>query len=126
MRITTQQQDKINVEQKFKEIDDNWSPRIVAQMNNYEFKIAKIKGDFIWHSHRDTDETFIVLDGNMTIKFRDKEVLLQKGEMFVVPAGKEHKPSAKGECKIMIVEPKGVQNTGEIKNHLTSENGIWV
>ena len=121
-----QKQAKINFDQKFKEIDDYWSPRIVAQMNNYEFKIVKIKGDFIWHKHRDTDETFIVLDGSMTIKFRDKEVFLQKGEMFVVPAGKEHKPSAKGECKIMIVEPKGVQNTGEVKNHLTSENGIWV
>ena len=121
-----QKQAKINFDQKFKEIDDYWSPRIVAQMNNYEFKIVKIKGDFIWHTHRDTDETFIVLDGNMTIEFRDKEVFLQKGEMFVVPAGKEHKPSAKGECKIMIVEPEGVQNTGEIKNHLTSENGVWV
>ena len=121
-----QKQAKINFDQKFKEIDDYWSPRIVAQMNNYEFKIVKIKGDFIWHTHRDTDETFIVLDGNMMIKFRDKEVFLQKGEMFVVPAGKEHKPSAKGECKIMIVEPKGVQNTGEVKNHLTSENGVWV
>ena len=121
-----QKQAKINFDQKFKEIDDYWSPRIVAKMNNYEFKIVKIKGDFIWHTHRDTDETFIVLDGNMMIKFRDKEVFLQKGEMFVVPAGKEHKPSAKGECKIMIVEPEGVQNTGEIKNHLTSENGVWV
>lgn len=121
-----QKQAKINFDQKFKEIDDYWSPKIVAQMNNYEFKIAKIKGDFIWHSHRDTDETFIVLDGNMAIKFRDSEVFLQKGEMFVVPAGVEHKPSAEGECKIMIVEPKGVRNTGEIKNHLTSENGIWV
>jgi mannose-6-phosphate isomerase-like protein (cupin superfamily) len=113
-----QKQAKINFDQKFKEIDDYWSPRIVAQMNNYEFKIAK--------THRDTDETFIVLDGNMTIKFRDKEVFLQKGEMFVVPSGAEHKPSAKGECKILIVEPKGVRNTGEIENHLTSENGIWV
>ena len=121
-----QKQAKINFDQKFKEIDDYWSPRIVAQMNNYEFKIARIKGDFIWHTHRDTDETFIVLDGNMTIKFRDSEVFLQKGEMFVVPAGVEHKPSAEVECKIMIVEPKGVQNTGEIKNNLTSENGIWV
>ena len=121
-----QKQAKINFDQKFKEIDDYWSPRIVAKMNNYEFKIVKIKGDFIWHTHRDTDETFIVLDGNMTIEFRDKEVFLQKGEMFVVPAGKEHKPSAKGECKILIVEPEGVQNTGEIKNHLTSENGVWV
>lgn len=121
-----QKQAKINFDQKFKEIDDYWSPRIVAQMNNYEFKIVKIKGDFIWHAHRDTDETFIVLDGNMMIKFRDKEVFLQKGEMFVVPAGKEHKPSAKGECKIMIVEPKGVRNTGEVKSHLTSENDIWV
>jgi len=121
-----QKQAKINFDQKFKEIDDYWSPRIVAQMNNYEFKIAKIKGDFIWHTHRDTDETFIVLDGNMTIKFRDKEVFLQKGEMFVVPAGVEHKPEAKGECKILIVEPKGIRNTGEVKNHFTSENGIWV
>ena len=121
-----QKQAKINFDQKFKEVHDYWSPRIVAKMNNYEFKIVKIKGDFIWHTHRDTDETFIVLDGNMTIKFRDKEVFLQKGEMFVVPAGKEHKPSAKGECKILILEPEGVQNTGEIKNNLTSENGIWV
>ena len=79
-----QKQAKINFDQKFKEIDDYWSPRIVAQMNNYEFKIVKIKGDFIWHTHRDTDETFIVLDGNMTIKFRDSQVFFQKGEIISI------------------------------------------
>src|SRR5207237_3221483 len=97
----------INFAEKFSKFSDHWSPKIVAQMNDYHFKLVKIQGEFVWHSHADTDEVFIVLDGELTIQFRDGEVVLGAGEMFVVPKGVEHKPSAARECKIMLVEPAG-------------------
>tara|TARA_Y100000766_G_C18677514_1_gene493082 strand:- start:264 stop:575 length:312 start_codon:yes stop_codon:yes gene_type:complete len=98
--------DKINLKEKFSQFTKHWSPRVVAEMNDYQFKIAKIKGEFVWHDHKDTDETFIVMEGEMSIKFRDGEVKLSEGEMFVVPRGLEHKPYAEKECKILVVEPR--------------------
>ena len=95
-------------------------------MNDYQFKIAKIKGEFVWHSHKDSDETFIVIDGEMLIKFKDGEVKLSKGEMFVVPKGVEHQPCAKKECKILVVEPIGVINTGDAGGKLTMTEDIWI
>tara|TARA_B100001142_G_C14306015_1_gene644782 strand:+ start:528 stop:893 length:366 start_codon:yes stop_codon:yes gene_type:complete len=117
---------KINFNQKYLEFSETWSPRVIAEMNNYQFKLVKIIDDFIWHSHDDTDETFIVIDGEMIIEFRDKEIKLQKGEMCVVPMGVEHRPRAASECKILVIEPKGVVNTGEVKSELTSENDLWI
>jgi len=87
---------------------------------------VKIKGEFVWHSHAETDEVFIVLDGKMTIYFRDNNVELSAGEMFVVPKGTEHKPFARDECHIMLVEPCGVINTGEAGGNLTAQNDIWI
>ena len=95
-------------------------------MNDYQLKLVKVEGEFVWHAHKDTDETFIVLDGELTIEFRDKSVTLTKGEMIVVPKGVEHKPAAQNECQIMIIEPKGVTNTGDSGGALTAENDVWI
>jgi mannose-6-phosphate isomerase-like protein (cupin superfamily) len=95
-------------------------------MNDYQFKLAKVEGEFVWHSHDDTDETFIVIDGELTIEFRDRHVVLKKGEMVVVPRGVEHKPSAENECQIMLIEPKGVVNTGDSGGELTAANDVWI
>lgn len=86
----------------------------------------KILGDFVWHDHKNTDEVFIVLEGEMEIEFRDGKVTLSKGEMYVVPKGVEHKPYAEKECHIMLVEPRGVVNTGETSSDLTAENDVWI
>ncbi len=116
----------INLAEKFAKFSDRWSPKIVARMNDYEFKLVKLEGEFVWHSHADTDEVFIVLDGEMTIHLRDHDVRLAAGEMFVVPKGVEHKPSAKAECRVMLVEPAGTLNTGDVVNDKTAAQGVWV
>ena len=97
----------INLRQKLSLFDEQWTPKVVAQMNDYQFKVVKLKGDFIWHDHKDTDETFIVIDGSLRIDFRDGAVTLRAGEMFVVPKGVEHKPYAEGEVKLLLIEPRG-------------------
>lgn len=117
---------KINLKDKFSKFTKRWAPRVIAEMNNYQFKVAKIKGEFVWHDHKDTDETFIVIEGEMSIKFRDGEVKLTKGEMLVVPKGVEHKPCADEECKILVVEPRGVINTGEAGGEFTMTEDIWI
>ena len=116
----------INIQEKLAKISDHWSPKIIAQMNDYHFKLVKFQGDFVWHSHSDTDEVFITLDGDMTIEFRDGKVDLKPGEMFVVPKGVDHKPIAAKECKIMLVEPAGTINTGDAGGELTSEENVWI
>jgi mannose-6-phosphate isomerase-like protein (cupin superfamily) len=116
----------INFAAKFARFSEHWSPKIVAQMNDYHFKLVRIQGEFVWHSHADTDEVFIVLDGQMTIHFRDGEVLLRSGEMFVIPKGVEHKPFTNQECKIMLVERGGTINTGDVQSDLTAKDGVWV
>tara|TARA_A100000164_G_C21853395_1_gene746199 strand:- start:14 stop:340 length:327 start_codon:yes stop_codon:yes gene_type:complete len=105
---------------------EKWSPKVIAEMNDYQFKLVKIEGEFIWHDHSETDEVFIVLEGKMKIEFEDKNVELNEGEMYVVPKGVRHKPSAENECKIMLVEPKGVINTGEAESNLRAPNDEWV
>lgn len=116
----------INFEQKFMKFDAHWSPRVIAEMNDYQFKLVKIQGEFVWHDHKDTDEVFIVISGQMGIEFRDGKVEINSGEMFVVEKGVEHKPFAKEECQILIIEPSGVINTGEIESDLTAENDQWI
>lgn len=116
----------INLSQKFDRFDDRWSPRVVAEMNDVQFKIAKIEGEFVWHAHEDTDEVFIVVAGHMAIEFRDGRVELGPGEMFVVPKGVEHRPVAASECRIMLVEPRGVVNTGAAGGAYTAPNDVWV
>jgi mannose-6-phosphate isomerase-like protein (cupin superfamily) len=116
----------INLADKFAKFTEHWSPRIIAQMNDYHFKLAKIKGDFIWHSHQDTDEVFIVIAGSLTIHLRVGEVQLKEGEMYVVPKGVEHKPSAQQECQILIIEPAGTVNTGDVGGEMTAQTDVWI
>jgi mannose-6-phosphate isomerase-like protein (cupin superfamily) len=95
-------------------------------MNDYQFKLVKIKGDFIWHNHEHTDEVFIVIEGTMKIELENETIELNEGEMYVVPKGIEHKPGAETECKIMLVEPRGVVNTGNSESKLTAPNDVWI
>lgn len=116
----------LNFAEKIARIDSHWSPRVIAEMNDYQFKVVKLLGDFIWHDHLDTDETFIVLEGQLRIDFRDGHALLNAGEMYVVPKGVEHKPSAAQEVKLLLIEPKGVLNTGSEGGERTAQNDVWV
>jgi len=118
--------DKINLKEKLSKFSDHWSPKVIAEMNDYQFKLVKIQGDFVWHNHDDTDETFIVIEGEMKIEFENETVELSEGDMFVVPKGVEHKPWAENECKIMIIEPRGVVNTGDSEGDLTASNDVWI
>ena len=117
---------KINLKSKFQEFADQWSPKVIEEMNDYQFKLVKIENDFTWHKHDDTDETFLVIEGKMGIEFEDQTVELSEGEMIVIPKGKKHKPYADKEAKIMIIEPKGVTNTGDVRNKLTAKNNQWI
>ncbi len=116
----------INFADKLARISDHWKPRVVAEMNDYQFKIVKIQGDFVWHDHPDTDETFIVLDGQLRIDLPDGSVEIGAGEMFVVPKGVRHKPFAAQEVQMMLIEPRGVVNTGNERGELTAENDVWI
>jgi mannose-6-phosphate isomerase-like protein (cupin superfamily) len=116
----------INFEDKLAKFSEHWSPKIIAQMNDYHFKLVKFQGDFVWHNHTETDEVFMVLDGEMGIEFRDGKVTLNAGEMFVVPREVEHKPFADKECKILLIEPAGTVNTGDAGSDLTAEDNVWI
>ncbi len=116
----------INLKEKLAKFSDHWSPKIIARMNDYHFKLVKFQGDFVWHRHDDTDEVFIALDGEMSIEFREGKVTVKAGEMFVVPKGLEHKPHAETECEIMLVEPAGIINTGNAGGDLTAEDNVWI
>jgi len=116
----------INLEQKFARFSEHWRPKIVAELNDYQLKLAKIEGEFVWHRHEDTDELFICVAGELLIEFRDGSVTLGPGELFVVPKGVEHRPSAREECKILLIEPRGVVNTGEADSELTAAGEEWI
>ena len=116
----------INLREKLAKFSEHWSPRVIAEMNDYQFKLAKFHGQFVWHAHANTDEVFIVIDGEMTLEFRDKSVTLAAGDLYVVPKGVEHRPAASSECSVMLVEPRGVVNTGDAGGAYTAENDRWV
>ena|SRR5438045_1952228 len=116
----------INFRQKLSLFNEQWTPKVVAEMNDYQFKVVKLAGDFIWHDHKDTDETFIVIDGSLRIDFRDGAVTLRAGEMFVVPKRVEHKPYAEEEVKLLLIEPRGVLNTGDKGGERTAQNDVWI
>ncbi len=116
----------INFAQKLDTFSEHWSPKIIAQMNDYQFKLVKFSGEFVWHSHSDTDEAFIVLHGAMTIHFRDGDLAVCAGEMFVVPRGTEHKTSAQSECRAMLVELAGTVNTGDVRDSQTAPTDVWI
>jgi mannose-6-phosphate isomerase-like protein (cupin superfamily) len=112
--------------EKYARLTEQWQPRVVAEMNDYQFKVVRLEGDFVWHSHADTDETFLVLEGELGIDFRDGTVTIGAGEMCVVPRGVEHKPFAKREAKLLLIEPRGVKNTGDQGGERTAENDVWI
>jgi mannose-6-phosphate isomerase-like protein (cupin superfamily) len=116
----------INFSQKFATFDEHWQPKVIAEMNDYQFKVVKLQGDFVWHHHMDTDETFIVVDGLLRIDFRDGAVHVAAGEMFVVPKGVEHKPYAAREVTMLLIEPRGVTNTGSAGGERTALNDRWI
>ena len=116
----------ISFAKKFDSFTEQWSPKVVAEMNDYQFKLVRLEGDFVWHDHQDTDETFIVLEGTLAIDFRDGKVELEVGQMLVVPKGVPHRPRASTEAKVLIVEPKGVINTGDVESHMTAPLDDWL
>jgi mannose-6-phosphate isomerase-like protein (cupin superfamily) len=116
----------INFRQKFGLFNEPWQPKVIAEMNDYQFKVVKLLGDFIWHDHQHTDETFIVVEGELRIEFRDGAVQVSAGEMFVVPKGVEHKPYAENEVKLLLIEPRGVLNTGHEGGERTAANDVWI
>ena len=116
----------VNFAHKFSLISEQWNPKIIAQLNDYHLKIAKIQGEFIWHGHPETDEVFIVIDGELTIHLRDGKLHLAPGEMCVIPSGVEHKPAAEEQCQILMVEPAGTLNTGDAGGNRTIEETDWI
>lgn len=116
----------INLQGKLSKFSEHWSPKIIAQMNDYHFKLAKVQGEFVWHAHPETDEVFFVVKGELDIHFRDGVVTLHEGEMYVVPRGVEHKPVAASECHILLVEPAGTVNTGDVVSDKTASNDTWI
>ncbi len=120
------QYQSLNFAKKFNLFHEQWQPKVIAEMNDYQFKLAKLQGDFIWHSHVDTDETFVVLEGRLRLDFRDGHVYVSQGEMYVVPKGVEHKPFAEKEVKLLQIEPRGVVNTGHEGGERTAVNNVWI
>lgn len=117
----------INLQQKLGLFTEHWSPKVIAGLNDYQIKLVKVEGDFVWHRHADTDELFFVIDGELTIDFRDHAVVLGPGEMIVVPKGVEHRPHAARECRMMLIEPSGVVNTGDgATGEQTAANDVWI
>ena len=118
--------DVVNLTEKFSLVTDQWDPKIIAQLNDYQLKIAKIQGEFIWHSHPETDEVFLVVDGDLTIHLREGHLTLKPGELCVIPKGVEHKPAADQECQILMVEPAGTVNTGDAGGEMKIDETAWI
>ena len=109
----------VKLAEKFDLINEHWSPKLLGELNNQAVKIAKLKGEFIWHHHENEDEMFFVIEGSMTIKLRDKDILLNKNEFFIIPKGVEHKPVAENEVLVMMFEPMTTVNTGNVESDMT-------
>jgi len=124
--MSSQSLTSIDLRGKSALLTEQWSPRVVAEMNDYQFKVVRIEGDFIWHDHPETDEAFLVLEGQLRIDLRHGSVLLGPGELYVVPRGVEHKPYAEKEVRLMLIEPRGVLNTGNEGGERTAQNDLWI
>ncbi len=116
----------INFLEKLSQFQDQWSPKVIAELNDYQFKLVKVQGEFVWHEHAETDEAFIVLAGRLKIEMPEATVELTAGELFVVPRGIQHKPSADQECHVLVIEPRGVVNTGDVGGDMTAPNDVWL
>jgi mannose-6-phosphate isomerase-like protein (cupin superfamily) len=110
---------KVNIDEKLSLFAEHWSPRLVAQVNDTELKLVKIQGEFVWHHHDTADELFYVLKGRLLMQFRDREEWIEEGEFIVVPHGVEHRPVAPDETHVMLIEPRGTLNTGNVVNERT-------
>jgi mannose-6-phosphate isomerase-like protein (cupin superfamily) len=113
--------EKVNLAEKLGLFDEHWQPKIIARINDNEVRIVKVKGEFVWHRHEDTDDLFLVLEGHLTVQLRDRNVELDEGELFVVPRGVEHCPRADEEASVLLIEPAGTINTGDAGGPLTTE-----
>ena len=117
---------KVNLTEKFALFSEHWTPKIISELNDYQIKIVKVEGDFVWHDHSHTDEFFFVIEGTLFIEFESETMELKAGELYVVPKGVQHRPFAHEECKIMLIEPRGVVNTGDSESELTASNDVWI
>ncbi|APG83677.1 cupin domain-containing protein [Sinorhizobium americanum] len=126
MNLSSRTYAPINFAEKLTKFADQWQPRVIAELNDYQLKIVRIEGDFTWHDHPETDEAFIVIEGTLRIDFRDGSVTLGPGEMYVVPKGVEHKPYAASEVKMLLIEPRGTVNTGQSGGDRTAANDMWI
>jgi len=122
------QKHPINLLEKFSLFNDQWSPKIIAESNGQLIKLAKIEGEFVWHNHPDEDEVFFIVKGNLLIKFRDRDIHLKEGDLYVVPKGEDHFPVAEEECWVMLVEPKGTKHTGDtdFERAVDEEDQHWI
>jgi len=111
--------EKVNIKDKFGLFEEHWSPKIIGQLNNQDVKLAKLKGEFVWHDHKNEDELFYIIKGTLKLEFRDKLVTLNEGEMLVIPKGVEHKPIAEDEVWVLLFEPSNIKHTGDVKHELT-------
>jgi len=111
--------EKINLKKKFSKFNDHWSPKVIGQLNQQLVKVVKFQDDFVWHSHENEDELFMVIDGSFTMELRDKSIEVNEGELVIIPKGTEHRPVAKKEVSILLFEPNTIINTGEVRNQLT-------
>ena len=116
----------INFQTKLILFAEQWSPKVIAEMNDYQFKLVRLEGEFVWHDHQDTDETFIVLEGKLAIDFHDGMVALEAGQMLVVPKGVPHRPRAYAEVKVLLVKPIGVINTGDVQLEKMAPLDNWI
>ena len=116
----------IALDEKFAKFDEHWSPKVIAQVNDFHVKAVKLQGEFVWHAHVETDELFFVHKGELNIQYRDRDNIVRAGELFVVPRGVEHRPVAAEECEILLLEPAGTLNTGDAGGPLTAEETPWV
>lgn len=121
-----EQAEVINLEEKLSQFSDTWSPKVVARLNDYHLKVARLEGEFVWHRHPETDELFLVLAGTLEIRLRDGSRRLQAGELFVVPRGVEHQPVAHGQCRVLLIEPAGTLNTGDAGGDRTVADPEWI
>ena len=120
-KMTGPMTEKVNLAEKLALFDEHWQPKVVARINDNDVRIVKVKGEFVWHRHDDTDDFFLVLKGHLTIQLRDRDVELDEGELFVVPRGVEHCPRADEEASVLLIEPAGTVNTGDAGGPLTAE-----
>ena len=118
--------DCINLQEKLRLFEEHWSPKVIGELNDYQIKVAKILGEFVWHKHDETDEMFLCLSGQMNIELRDGVIELKEGELCVIPRGVEHKPCAAEECHVLLIEPRGVRNTGDTEGELTAAGDTWI